>query len=155
VSAELEQRSARHQDLSSIAELVARCSAGYGAWAPGGWSAPDDIATREREYLMRHLGDSSARIVVTLRRGQLAGFHMWKPSWRTAGAANLARLFVDPAAWGAGIGRQLLLAAERAMRHAALRLYERNGWQPTGELLAHASLRLEMRRYRRRLGTMG
>lgn len=62
---------------------------------------------------------------------------------------HMARLYVDPASWGAGIGRALHQACIAHLRAAsferatlwvlehnspARRWYERTGWRPTGEV---------------------
>ena len=76
--------------------------------------------------------------------GAIAGFATVLP--RDDGAAELEDLFVDPAAWGLGIGRRLVAEAERraaALGARALHVvagdrarpfYERCGFRVTGPM---------------------
>jgi GNAT superfamily N-acetyltransferase len=155
-------RAAQARDAPNIAELIARCNESYKTWAPVEWNAPCGIAEREEMHLTQRLADPSVHALVATKGDQLIAFAMWAPSRRTPGVADLSLLFVDPASWGIGLGRQLLLEAEQSMLKAsfsqaelwvpvanarAIRLYERNGWRTTSESRDHPLLGLELRRY--------
>jgi GNAT superfamily N-acetyltransferase len=158
----VECRAAQTRDAPDMAELIARCNEGYKAWAPAGWNAPSGIAEREEIHLTQRLADPSVCTLVAMKGDQLIAFAMWVPSRRTPGLADLSLLFVDPASWGIGLGRQLLLETEQSMLKAsfsqaelwvplanarARRLYERNGWRETNESRDHPLLGFELRRY--------
>lgn len=76
--------------------------------------------------------------------GPILGFAATAPAPDVPGAGELAALYVDPAAWGRGIGRALIAAArarlvERGLREAVLwlmagndraaRFYAADGWR--------------------------
>jgi GNAT superfamily N-acetyltransferase len=158
----VEYRAAQTRDAPGMAELIARCNEGYKTWAPAGWNAPGRIAEREEVHLTQRLADLSVHTLLALKGDQLIAFAMWAPSRRTPGVADLSLLFVDPASWGIGLGRQLLLDAEQSMLKAsfsqaelwvplanarARQLYERNGWRETNESRDHPLLGFELRRY--------
>ncbi len=115
----VECRAAQTRDAPNMAELVARCNEGYKTWAPAGWNAPGGIAEREEMYLTQRLADPSVCALVAMKGDQLIAFAMWAPSHRTPGVADLSLLFVDPASWGIGLGRQLLLEAGQSMLNAS------------------------------------
>jgi GNAT superfamily N-acetyltransferase len=149
-----------------MAELIARCNDTYHTWVPAGWNAPAAIAEHEQEHLKQRLADASVRTVLAMQKSQLVAFVLWGASRRTQGFADLSLLFVNPASWGTGLGRTLLLAAERSMLQAsfsqaelwvpvantrARRLYERNEWRASSESRRHPLLGIELRRYQRSL----
>jgi GNAT superfamily N-acetyltransferase len=148
-------RAAGPADAGAVAELIARCDAAYGEWAPDGWSPPppDEPLARER------LGDPSAWSRVAIDGGRALGVVVWRP---VAAGALLSWLFTDPGEWGSGLAQSLHDSAIAAMRlagHAeaelwahdangrARRFYERNGWTPTGEERVHDRLGLRLLRY--------
>ncbi len=162
MTVKVEYRAAQTRDAPNMAELIARCNEGYKTWAPTGWNAPGGIAEREEMHLTQRLANPSVCTLVAMKGDQLIAFAMWAPSRRTPGVADLSLLFVDPASWGIGLGRQLLLEAEQSMLRAsfsqaelwvpvantrARRLYERNGWCETSESRDHPLLGFELRRY--------
>jgi len=166
MAAAIRFRAAQIEDVSIMAELVARCNDIYKTWAPAGWSPPVDIAQREQEHLRQRLNDASADALVATKGDQIIAFVMWRPSRRATDVADLSLLFVDPAFWGIGIGRELLLAAERSMLQAsfsqaelwvplenarARRLYERNGWRESSQSREHSQLGIELQRYEKSL----
>ena len=91
-------RAAGPADAQAVAELIARCDASYGEWAPDGWSPPppDEPLARER------LGDPSAWSRVAVEGEQVVGVVVWRPL--TAGAL-LSWLFTDPGEWGSGLAQ--------------------------------------------------
>ncbi len=148
-------RVAGPDDALAVAELIARCDASYGEWAPAGWSPPppDQPLARER------LGDPLAWSRVAFDGAQAVGVVVWRP---VAAGALLSWLFTDPGEWGSGLAQSLhdsAIAAMRAAGHAeaelwvhdangrARRFYERNGWAPTGEGRSHDRLDLYLLRY--------
>jgi RimJ/RimL family protein N-acetyltransferase len=152
-------RAARPADARGVAELIARCDASYGEWAPDGWEPPppDEELARDRLFA----GRAWSRVVEN--GGQVVGVVSWRPA--DAGAL-LSWLFVDPSRWGSGLAQELLDAAVSSMRSAGLaeaelwvhdenararRFYERNGWAPTGEGRSHPRLGLYLLRYRAEL----
>ena len=148
-------RAAGPADAQAVAELIARCDASYGEWAPDGWSPPppDEPLARER------LGDPLAWSRVALHGARVVGVVVWRP---VTGGALLSWLFTDPGEWGSGLAQGLhdsAIAAMRTAGHAeaelwvhdangrARRFYERNGWTPTGEGRVHDRLGLRLLRY--------
>lgn len=138
--------------LDEIVGLVLRCDETWRAWAPAGWEPPSADRERASWRLRLQGGDHWARGVLG-EGGELVGVVAWRPA-RTRGregaivpgTAHLGMLFVDPGAWGGGIGAALLVAAEDAMREArysrailnvaernpARAFYEHHGWRAEG-----------------------
>lgn len=157
--------------LDEIVALVLRCDEAWRPWAPLGWNPPP--ASRERRSWEDRLQDGRQWVRGFLDEdGSLLGIATWRPA-RERGregpeipvATHLGMLFVDPEAWGRGIGRGLLGAAEAAMRAAGLEtarlnVAERNparafyaslGWEPAGPPEYSPGLDLPLVPYEKRL----
>lgn len=162
----VERRAARAADIPGMADLIGRCTAGYRAWAPVDWTPPADIIERDKGRLRERLHDPGVRAEVAFQVGRLAAFGVWEPSRDELGVASLWLLFVEPQAWGTGLGRRLLQTAERSMRDAAFheaelsvavanvrarRFYARNRWDATDESWVHPVLGFKFLHYRKPL----
>lgn len=126
-------RPARPQDRDALGALKLRASLAWGDNVEALQDLPE-----ARQVPAEHLPAA----IVAERDGAIAGFATVLP--RGDGEAELEDLFVDPAAWGQGIGRQLLAeAGTRAVALGARSLhvvaggrarpfYERCGFRVTG-----------------------
>jgi GNAT superfamily N-acetyltransferase len=95
--------------------------------------------------------DPQIGVLVAEADGRVVGFAVIRPSADAdadASTGELDGLYVDPASWGVGVGRDLLAAATAALRdrgfveatlwtaaenHRPRRIYERAGWRADGE----------------------
>ncbi len=103
-------------DLEVIVDLVVRCDALVGSWAPPGWSLPADWSESELRVWERDLADPALwREVACDRAGTVVGVAVTEvdEDGGAAGAGNLISLFVEPRLHGRGIGGRLLARAER------------------------------------------
>lgn len=146
-------RPASPADLDGIigVHAVSR-EAAYRAHLPAGLLARDSLQVRRGRWRERLGGaDPTAVTWVAVRDGRIVGFcHASSPSPDPAGdAAHIQSLYLDPAAQGGGIGRELLRATlgsvaalgfRRATLHVygfngpAITFYERLGWRRIAEL---------------------
>lgn len=138
------------EDLAAIAAV--HVAAGQAAW--------DDIApvaemvARPEEWAPRLEAASGA--LVAVEGDEVVGFAF-------AGACELQYFFTHPRVWGFGVGRQLLAAAEEALRaagcsdatlwteernHRPLRVYAAAGWLPDGEVRERDWLGVRIRELR-------
>ena len=161
----------RPEHVDAIVALVLRCDEEWRPWAPPGWQPPP--AARERASWLRRFDAEESWVRGALDRdGTLLGVAAWRPA-QGAGpreplahaAAHLEMLFVDPPAWGRGIGRALLEGSEQAMRAAGYRrgvlnvaernparaFYERHGWRAAGPPLHNPGLNLPLVPYEKEL----
>jgi ribosomal protein S18 acetylase RimI-like enzyme len=153
-------RAAWQEDVLALVAIVARCDATYADWAPPGWVPPASDPEAERTRLAERLVDPGHVVTVAVVGGEPVGFASIRPGGHTRG--RLTNLFVEPAMWGAGIGRGLLVRAEASMRERgysvgelstqvgnarARRLYERAGWRDTGGRHENEQDGLEMAEY--------
>jgi ribosomal protein S18 acetylase RimI-like enzyme len=146
-------RPARADDEQAIHELVARCLPDAFARLTGDYlPAPEERMRRERSWT-GPIGAPHPRhaLLVAERSGRLAGFAATGPTrdadddGRTTG--ELRVVMVAAGDRGAGVGRELIAAGERAMRRCGLRVatlwvvpenvraarcYERCGWTADG-----------------------
>ncbi|MCL7456842.1 GNAT family N-acetyltransferase [Micromonospora sp. MSM11] len=106
-------------------------------------------------------GTPRSLLLVALDAGRVVGFAAVEPVPTDGSTAEIRYLGVEPAAWGRGVGRQLLRAAPAHLAAAgfaraelgvyvdnprAVSLYEAAGWLPHGEAVPHPrSGRLEQR----------
>lgn len=129
-------RTAQPDDRDVLGALKLRASLAWGDHVEALRAMPE-----ARQVPAEHL----PAIIVAERDGAIAGFATVLP--RDDGAAELEDLFVDPAAWGQGIGRRLVAEAEaRAALMGADALhvvagerarpfYERCGFRVTGPVM--------------------
>jgi ribosomal protein S18 acetylase RimI-like enzyme len=149
----VELRELTEADIDPVAALHVRAwQVGYAGIVPAevlDALDPARFAERRRERAV----PPGARTLVAERDGTIIGFVSFGPSRvqqahdeydRSAG--ELYALYVDPAHWGAGVGRRLLDAARAGLaaeypeirlwvleeNHRARRFYERAGLAPDG-----------------------
>jgi GNAT superfamily N-acetyltransferase len=100
------------------------------------------------EHQLGGAGDPDLEVFVAEDRdGSVHGFAAACPSGVDAVVGVIAQLYVDPAAWGTGLARDLLTVATDSLKARgfdvatlgvardnarARRFYEREGWQATG-----------------------
>jgi GNAT superfamily N-acetyltransferase len=105
----------------------------------------DDLAglsVERRQQTAREALGSAVRLVAE-HDGEVLGFAFAGPSRDTEGVAELYSIYVDPNAWGTGLGRELIVEVERRLREQgfsgaelwvlednprARRFYEAAGW---------------------------
>ncbi len=75
-----------------------------------------EVAMELVDDRLLHGATSHYRFLVAALAGEVAGYACWGPIPGTASSADLYWIAVDPSRQGAGVGRSLLAAAERAMR---------------------------------------
>jgi ribosomal protein S18 acetylase RimI-like enzyme len=167
-------RPARADDEQAIHELAARCLPDAFAGLVGDYLPPRDERMRRERSWTGPVGAPHPRhaLLVAERSGRLVGFAAAGPTrdadgdGRTTG--ELRVVMVAAGDRGAGVGRELLAAGERAMRRCGLRVatlwvvpenvgaarcYERCGWTADGaERLGDFGGRMiRSVRYRKRL----
>jgi ribosomal protein S18 acetylase RimI-like enzyme len=134
-------RDARSDDVEAIARVHVR------GWQQGYahvFSAEDlgGISLEGRKDTARE-GLGFAVSLVAEQDGEVRGFAFAGPSRDVDGVAELYSIYVDPDAWGTGLGRELILDVERRLREQgfeeaelwvlednprARRFYEAAGW---------------------------
>jgi ribosomal protein S18 acetylase RimI-like enzyme len=119
------------------------------------------------EHQLGGTGDPDFEVFVAEDgHGSVRGFASACPSGVDAAAGQIAQLYVDPDAWGAGLSGDLLMVATDSLKARgfdvatlsvardnarARRFYEREGWRATGietteELWGVVMLAVEYRR---------
>jgi GNAT superfamily N-acetyltransferase len=155
------------------AEGIARVHVGAWQFAYAHVFPAEELASisleRRTELARRMLADQTPILVAELD-GEIVGFAGVGPS-RDAdgeGVGELLSLYVDPAHWDAGIGRELGIAADESLRALgfdeatlwvlednprARRFYEAGGWRLDGASRTGTHLGVETRevRYRKAL----
>jgi GNAT superfamily N-acetyltransferase len=143
-------RPARTEDTAEVAGVHVRAwQAGYRGLLPDDYL--DGLRPEDRQggYTFGSTDPATASTLVAVEDGAIRGFVTTGP-WREAEDAAVGEvlaLYVDPGAWGLGVGRRLL-AEGRALldrggfAHAvlwvlvgndrALRFYRVDGWVPDG-----------------------
>jgi GNAT superfamily N-acetyltransferase len=162
-------RRATAEDAHAIASVqVASWRVGYAHAFPAEYLA--GLSVDERlELWTRVLSDGGFDIFVADRDGRVAGFASAGPTEDADGTGTRGELFalyVEPTAWGRGLGRALLARAEEALREAgfdeatlwvlednprARAVYARAGWKPDGgrKLLTETGVDAAAIRYRK------
>jgi ribosomal protein S18 acetylase RimI-like enzyme len=134
-------RDARSEDVEAIARVHVR------GWQQGYAHvfAADDLAGIQLEGRKDTARDalSLAVSLVAERDGEVQGFAFAGPSRDLPAVAELYSIYVDPDAWGTGVGRELILEVEHRLRAQgfeeaelwvlednprARRFYEAAGW---------------------------
>jgi ribosomal protein S18 acetylase RimI-like enzyme len=148
-------RAAVHADAEAIAEIQARTW----RWAYGDFIAPEDmpVAVERVPAWREHI--AAGTVTVFDQDGAVVGYAAVQDD-------ELASLYVDPAAQGAGVGTRLLRDAEQRIRDGGhgrawlyvyadnaqgCAFYERHGWSAVGGLLGVGKWRAPGRRYEREL----
>jgi GNAT superfamily N-acetyltransferase len=151
-------RRATPADAPEIAAVQAR------AWR----HAYADIVEPERMPTVEHqaprwvaLIDGGGLVHVWDQDGRVVGFATAGPGREDASVGELYAIYVDPPAQGAGVGAQLLAAAEQSLRDAGHRdailwtfeanglaraFYERHGWRADGGHQVHLAPEVRYRR---------
>jgi GNAT superfamily N-acetyltransferase len=151
-------RRATPADAPEIAAVQAR------AWR----HAYADIVEPERMPTVEHqaprwvaLIDGGGLVHVWDQDGRVVGFATAGPGREDASVGELYAIYVDPPAQGAGVGAQLLAAAEQSLRDAGHRdailwtfeanglaraFYERQGWHADGGHQVHLAPEVRYRR---------
>ncbi|MEA2468740.1 MAG: hypothetical protein QOJ57_2866, partial [Thermoleophilaceae bacterium] len=128
-------RAAGPDDLAAIASVIV--AAGRAAW--GHIGPVERLESAARDWKPR-LAAAETALVAVDETGEVVGFAF-------TGGCELQFLHVHPSAWGHGVGRALLSAAEDALRaagcseavayteernHRPLRVYHAAGWREDG-----------------------
>jgi GNAT superfamily N-acetyltransferase len=107
-------REARSDDVEAIARVQVR---GWQHAYAHVFSQEDlaGISFERREESAREALSSPVSLVAE-RDGEVLGFAFAGPSRDTQDAAELYSIYVDPEAWGTGLGRELIVEVERRLR---------------------------------------
>jgi ribosomal protein S18 acetylase RimI-like enzyme len=146
----LHLRPARPDDAADVAGVHVRSwQAGYRGLLSDGYLDALRPEDRMGQYVFGSTDPNEPSTVVASEDGVICGFATTGPctdSGTRAGGEVLA-LYVDPEAWGLGVGRHLLAAAREELRRRgyddavlwvlvgndrAERFYRRDGWLPDG-----------------------
>jgi GNAT superfamily N-acetyltransferase len=146
----MEIRSARPEDALAVARVhVSSWQKGYRGLLPDAYL--DSLQPEERapRYDFANTDPHAFQTIVGVEDGEVIGFATTCPARdpELAGLGELAAFYVDPRAWGRGVG-QALMAASRVrlsnlgFQRACLwlldgnvradRFYRRDGWAPDG-----------------------
>lgn len=164
-------RRAVSEDAMAVAEMHVRSwQVGYRGLVPD-----EDLDTLRPEtwadrYTFGSDAASDPMTIVALRDDAVVGFVTTAPTFDddVDGSGQLCALYVDPAAWGNGVGSTLLRAGrknlvDRGFTDAVLwvlvgnrraeRLYERDRWRPDGARRTEdiRGIEVDERRFRGRL----
>ncbi|MDQ4108828.1 MAG: GNAT family N-acetyltransferase [Actinomycetota bacterium] len=150
-------RVARPQDARSVAEVhVASWRHTYGGLLPAEYLDRLSVDDREAMWLGAFADpDPKSGAVVAEAGGRIVGFASFGPSRDEDvpdGTGEVPAIYVEPAALGTGVGRELFEAVTRCLRDAgfmratlwvleanvsARRFYERARWVWDGAMSAH------------------
>jgi GNAT superfamily N-acetyltransferase len=165
----VQTRIADPADAATLVATVGEAFDGYRAWAPAGWSPPEEggeFTSRLAEALSRAdvwclVAESSGEPVGHVA---LSSTTYIQPEPAPPGMVNLWQLFVRPAWQGIGVASVLLQAAITEAEHRgfvrvrlwtpsgavrARRFYEREGWTLTGDGRGESLLGLPIVEYAR------
>jgi GNAT superfamily N-acetyltransferase len=146
-------RPATRADIPALTRLVRRCDVSHRAWAGPDLPMPDadgeelewDLRfARSGSWIQVAVGDDGASVVGAIAFAQATVSRDDRTP--VAGLGHVSAVFVDPDHWRRGIARQMLDAAEAAMRAAghdraqlwtlegspAEQLYTALGWSRDG-----------------------
>jgi GNAT superfamily N-acetyltransferase len=112
--------------VSGDAEAIARVHVRGWQQAYAHVFAQADLAALSAEGRIESARDliGSPVAVVAEREGELLGFAFAGPSRDEVSVAELYSIYVDPSAWGTGLGRGLILEVERRLRQLQYRQAE-------------------------------
>ena len=140
-------REATPQDAAEVAGVHVRSwQVAYRGLFPDGYL--DGLRAEDRRAYYT-FGDGRPATIVAVVGGTICGFATTGPSQDedTADAGELYALYLDPQAWGQGIGRSLMAEARARLsrqgfaeailwvlagNEQAQRFYRADGWQPDG-----------------------
>lgn len=143
-------RRATVHDAAGCARVhVVSWKAGYEGLLPAAYL--ESLTAADRLSWWKHQlgdeGDPTFEVFVAEDSGGVLGFASSAVSGTDVALGVLAQLYVDPAAWGTGVARDLLASATDSLRARGLRaatlavardnararrFYEREGWRATG-----------------------
>ncbi|MDS3861619.1 GNAT family N-acetyltransferase [Thermosynechococcaceae cyanobacterium BACA0444] len=128
------------QDREAVAALIATVLGEFGlAWEPQGADA--DVVAVEAFYQ-----DQGGEFWVIEQAGQIVGTAAYYPIARGENAVEIRKMYLHPQARGQGLGQFLLSQLEQQIHqrgfdliwietatimNQAVKLYEKNGYQPT------------------------
>lgn len=159
---EVEYRTPEPGDAESLQFNVAVCFDGFRAFAPSGWSPPDELSPDAVEKLRGLLGRADCYALMAVYQGSPVAHVVWEP---VDDRAHLRHLFVLEAWWGTGAagalheraveamgdrGRKRARLVTPAAQARARRFYERRGWT-LGGIRPDPRLGLDLAEYRLRL----
>jgi ribosomal protein S18 acetylase RimI-like enzyme len=162
-------RPAQEGDAERIAEVHVRSwQAAYRPILPGEFLDSMSAAERAPRWRARIQAGDSVILVIEDEEGVLAGFVTLGPGPKS-GIGELYAIYLDPACWDQGWGRELMVEAERhlvlggyeeavlwvfADNRRARGFYERAGWSADGGLRIEeiGGVQPQQVRYRRSLG---
>ena len=148
----LDLRSARPDDALAVARVHVRSwQAAYRGLLPDGYLDALRPEDRAPYYDFAPTEPLAPSTIVAVEGDRILGFATTGVSTPTATphAGELMALYVDPDAWGRGIGRQLIAEARSRLRTLAFtdavlwvlvgnvraqRFYERDGWAADGQV---------------------
>ena len=141
-------RLARRSDADTLADLIR--SAYRGEDSRAGWTSEADLVEGERisaDQVRAMISEGGSLMLVAEQEGAIVACCQLRN--QGAGLAYFGTFAVTPRAQGAGLGRQVMAAAERqavtafaatrlemtvlAPQEALIAYYERRGFRPTGE----------------------
>lgn len=141
-------REATHEDISTLVEFSTQLSQEDGK--QHGQAINHDWAQDHgSETFARSIDSSISNILVAEGEGKLVGslhgYIQYTPSWRSTPIAIIISIYTNPDYRGQGVGSSLIFAFQSwateqgatrlavsafASNHAAIRFYERHGFQP-------------------------
>ncbi|MDM8084970.1 GNAT family N-acetyltransferase [Cellulomonas cellasea] len=151
-------RPARVDDTADLARVhVAAWLGAYRGLLPDAFLDALDVADSQRRWDSLLADGLRPHLLVGVLDGRVVGFVNSGPAFESVPDGEVYALYVDPDAWGTGVGPTLLAAAEdelRGLGHReavlwvmpgntrARRFYERSGWAPTGLEAVHEAMGL-------------
>ncbi|WP_328769160.1 GNAT family N-acetyltransferase [Streptomyces sp. NBC_00286] len=146
----MQTRQASPDDASAVAVVYVRSwQAAFAGLVPQHYLDAMDQSREEADWKARIAEAQWPRtgVLVAETEAAIVGFASFGPSQETPAVAEIGTLYAIPEVWGAGIGRQLMLATLTTLVQAdytqatlwvleanerARRFYEAAGWRPDG-----------------------
>ena len=142
-------RPARPGDELAVAGVHVRAwQSGYRGILSDAFLDGLSIEDRARRYTFGAPEPERPRTIVAEEGGAILGFAATAPAGDAPGAGELAALYVEPTAWGRGVGRELIAAARARLveqgfgeavlwlmvgNERAARFYAADGWRPEAD----------------------